>query len=95
MRSLKMNVRKLLFPALSFCPLWVSVGDTVQVTVRWDHEVAPGVKYTYRIGPQVITEPGIAEVTAEGHPTGCTWTLNGHEVIFYDGVESGDTGRWE
>jgi len=96
MRSLRVRhtqVSAYLFLA-SFCPLYIHVGDRVSVTVRWAHEASPGVLYTYRIGPIVSAVEGLAEVNAEGHPTGCTWVLNGREVVFYDGFESGGVEAW-
>lgn len=95
MRSLIVRMERPLFLALSLCPLWVNLGDTVSVTVRWAHEESPGVLYTYRVGPTIISETGRATVAAEGLPVGCQWVLNGHEVIFYDDFEEGGAGAWQ
>jgi hypothetical protein len=70
------------------------MGDNISVDVFYAHEQAPGSLYTLHLGPTIAWATGEASVVAEGHPVGCQWVVNGHEVIFYDGFESGDIGGW-
>ncbi|HUV74237.1 MAG TPA: hypothetical protein VMW79_08005 [Anaerolineae bacterium] len=56
----------------------------------------------YKTGEvQTAAVDGEANVTAEGHPVGARWMVNGVEVkrcgveyLFTDGFEGGDTGKW-
>ena len=81
--------------AALLCPIPVHIGDALLVKVWYAHESAPGVQYVAMAGPVTAWKTGLADVTAEGYPTGCRWWLNGRRVLFYDGFESGTIGGWQ
>lgn len=80
---------------IPFCPMWVYEAETIAVDVRYAHEATPGSLYTLHLGPHIAWDTGEASVVAEGHPVGCQWWINGQPMVFRDGFETGDTGRWE
>jgi hypothetical protein len=82
-------------------------GGTVVLVVIYDHESAPGVRYTYTVGPRPVPSTSTLRPSeVEGEPIGYEWWVNGSIIkscgdtsreytkIFSDGFESGDFRAW-
>jgi len=72
----------------------------VKLEVYYPHEWPAGELYHVTKRKTAAT-PGVAECSAEGHPIGVRWTVNGEVVrecgkfpIFSDGFEDGTTSEW-
>jgi len=101
-------MKSLLLAALVLsCPLAIPEGmHHVILTSYYSHAPptdSPEPTYTSSASGYYIG-PGIADETSEGHPVAHEWWLDGvlvkrcgeppAGILFIDGFESGNTGRW-